>query len=104
MFPKSVDRIYCKFKESAIYYLGPNLESTLSICIFDRTLSGSSQNVSQVLSPTSWDQHTKHISNSNKSLIPASWKNFTSTFDAYLKGNQSAASESFFFLFFFIHV
>lgn len=31
---------------------------------------------------------------SNKSLIPASWENFTSTFDAYLKGNQSTASES----------
>ena len=33
---------------------------------------------------------------SNKSLIPASWENFTSTFDAYLKGNQSTASESFY--------
>lgn len=32
---------------------------------------------------------------SDKSLIPASWKNFTSTFDAYLKkGNQSTASKS----------
>ena len=30
---------------------------------------------------------------SDKSLIPASWKNFTSIFDAYLKGNQSTASE-----------
>ena len=31
---------------------------------------------------------------SDKSLVPASWKNFTSIFDAYLKGNQSSASES----------
>lgn len=30
---------------------------------------------------------------SDKSLIPASWKNFTSIFDAYLKRNQSTASE-----------
>ena len=32
---------------------------------------------------------------SDKSLIPASWKNFTSIFDAYLKGDKSIASESF---------
>lgn len=31
---------------------------------------------------------------SDKSLIPASWQNFTSIFDAYLKGNQSTASQS----------
>ena len=31
---------------------------------------------------------------SDKSLVPASWKNFTSIFDAYLKGNQSTASKS----------
>ncbi len=32
---------------------------------------------------------------SDKSLVSASWKNFTSTFDAYLKkGNQSTASKS----------
>lgn len=31
---------------------------------------------------------------SDKSLIPARWEKFTSTFDTYLKGNQSTASES----------
>lgn len=31
---------------------------------------------------------------SDKSLVAASWKNFTSTFDTYLKGNQTTASES----------
>ena len=31
---------------------------------------------------------------SDKSLVPANWKNFTSIFDAYLKGNQSTASRS----------
>ncbi|KAL9131308.1 MAG: hypothetical protein Q9217_000743 [Psora testacea] len=31
---------------------------------------------------------------SDKSLIPASWENLTSTFDAYLKENQTTASKS----------
>jgi CubicO group peptidase (beta-lactamase class C family) len=31
---------------------------------------------------------------SDESIVPASWKNFTAKFDAYLKENQTAASES----------